>query len=222
MSGRLILGNLDCESDFAATTGQKAGPLPRRVLQTIAGAATLLRAFARDGDRLWLPAPVAPEAMAEVPGLTRPMLESGRLASLEPAGEALAWGETAAMARMRPERRLEEGACHAPLPELPWRLPVPAPEAAAAVNDRRFALELAGKLGCRLPGARMVASPRELEEHLDATGTRRWVLKARFSAAGRWRHVHPGGSVDAAVRRRIERLLARLLQRHTLVFAQLT
>lgn len=206
---RLIIGNLDCEVDFAALAGRPAGPSPRRVLATIAGMATLLRIFARDGDRLWLPAPVAPEAMAEVPGLPRPILESGRIAGLDPAGEILAWGETAAVARAR----RTAGADHAVAPvsadRLPWRLPVPAPEAAAAVNDRRFSLALAGELGCRLAGAQVVASPPELEAHLGTTGIERWVLKATFSAAGRRRLIHPGGTLDARAHRRIERLFAR-------------
>lgn len=171
--------------------------------------ATLLRAFARDGDRLWLPAPVAAEAMAEVPGLPRPILESGPLTELDPIGEVLAWGETAAVAGLRRSsdaaraRQAVEGWA------LPWRLPVPAPEAAAAVNDRRFDRSLAGELSCRLPGAGVVASLEELEVHLAATGVDRWVLKAPFSAAGRWRLIHRGGVLDALSRRRVERLCDR-------------
>ncbi len=172
--------------------------------------ATLLRAFARDGDRLWLPAPVAPEAMAEVPGLPRPILESGPITDLEPAGEVLAWGETTTVAGAR-RAGGTQGAGHAAEGawELPWRLPAPAPEAAAAVNDRRFSLELAGELGCRLPDARVVASPRQLEAHLGTAGIDSWVLKAPFSAAGRWRLIHLGGAVDLEAHRRIQRLFVR-------------
>ena len=112
---RRIVGNLDCESDFAALAGHPAGPLPRRVLRTIAGAATLLRAFARDTDRLWLPAPVAPASIADVPGLPRPALETGGLDRLEPAGEVLAWGQTPTVAG---GRRQKAGARGSPKTEL--------------------------------------------------------------------------------------------------------
>ena len=211
-AGRLIVGNLDCESDFAALAGRPAGPLPRRVHTAIAGAATLLRVFARDDDRLWLPAPVPRRAMAEVPGLPRPVLESGPLPDLEPADEILAWGETPAVTRLRGARPPAGGASgienRAPS-DIPWQLPVPAPEAAAEVNDRRFDLALSEELGCRLPGSRAVASARELDAHLVTTSVERWVLKARFSAAGRWRVVHLGGAMTPGTRRRVERLFAR-------------
>ena len=57
---RLIVGNLDCESDFAhALDPFRPRPaLSSDALAAIAGATTLLRVFAREGDRLWTPAPV--------------------------------------------------------------------------------------------------------------------------------------------------------------------
>ncbi|RMH23033.1 MAG: hypothetical protein D6696_01795, partial [Acidobacteria bacterium] len=93
----------------------------------------------------------------------------------------------------------------APLHELLWRLPPPPASAAARANHRGFALELARRLGCALPGARLVRSPGELERA--ARGVERWVVKAPFSAAGRERHVHRGGRWPG-------RIVARLLQRH--------
>ncbi len=209
---RLLVGNLDCESDFAAAAGRRRVAPARRALETIAGAATLLRAFARQGDRLWLPAAVAPERLADVPGLPRPTLESGPLASRPPAGEVLAWGETAEVAGLRRDapRNAERPALRdLALRDLPWRLPRPAPEVAATVNDRAFCWRLAGELGCRLPGARIVASPGEVPSRPAAVGRRGWVLKAAFSAAGRWRYVHRGGQLGAGARRRIERLFER-------------
>ena len=117
-----ILGNLDCEADFAAAVDRASGGdvrrpgLSRAALETASALATLLRAFARHGDTLWTPVPVAPQRMAEVPGLPRPRLESGPLASLGVPGEVLAWGETAAAAEHR-RRTREADAEPPPLPD---------------------------------------------------------------------------------------------------------
>ncbi|MBW8875669.1 MAG: hypothetical protein JF614_11960 [Acidobacteria bacterium] len=94
MPGRRILANLLWEDDLAR---RRTTP-PRAVLATVSGLATLLRAFAREGDRLWTPAPVDPELVLEVPGLPRPILESGPLHELPPVDEVLAWGVHSAIA----------------------------------------------------------------------------------------------------------------------------
>ncbi len=203
--GRRIVGNLDCETYLAALSGRPSGPLPRKLLTHLAGLATLLRAFALDDDRLWLPAPIDPEVMAEVPGLPRPILETGPLENLEPTTQTLAWGNTPATAGLAHTPSKNDD----PLPQnLPWQLPLPSPEVTATVNDRRFGLELSDTLGCRLPGARTLASMAELQAHLQTYGHEPWVLKAPFSAAGRWRLIHIG-PLDALARRRAERLFAR-------------
>ena len=90
---RRILGNLTCEEDWRHLL--RPGPrqaLPRRVLEAVSGAATLLRVFAEDGDRLWTPVPVDPARVCEAAGLPRPLLESGDLRALPPAADVLAWG----------------------------------------------------------------------------------------------------------------------------------
>ncbi len=218
-----ILGNLDCETDFAACLGRPgrcgAGRRTpsRAALDTAADLATLLRAFARDGDRLWVPATVAPQRVAEVPGLPQPALESGPLGSLAPPREVLAWGETPAAAAHRcraPEAETEPvDLADGPLHERLWRLPAADPTVAAKVHHRAFALDVARRLGVALPGARMLASPAELGQHLNEVGpvlgtAGRWVLKAPLSAAGRLRAIgsgHPEGHVA----RRVERLFDR-------------
>src|SRR3954451_7954082 len=88
MPVRRILGNLLWEDDLAR---RRTSP-PRTVLETVSGLATLLRAFAREGDRLWTPAPIDPDRVLEAQGLPRPILESGPLRDLPPADETLAWG----------------------------------------------------------------------------------------------------------------------------------
>ena len=218
---RRIFANLDCEADFAAAAsarGRARGTLPGRVLRTIAGAGTLLRAFAREGDRLCLPAAIEPAAMATVPGLPKPRLETYRRTDAGREDEILAWGETDEIRQLRrggsPPRSPQDWSAlmQLPLPDRLWRLPAPSPAAAAAVNDRAFCLEVARELDCQLPGARRIATLHELDAHLASGGAGAathggWVLKARFSAAGRWRYIHsPGSAID---RRRIDRLLAR-------------
>jgi hypothetical protein len=91
---RRILGNLLWEDDLAH---RRTTP-PRTVLETASGLATLLRVFARDGDHLWTPSPVDPERVPEVPGVSRPILESGPLRKLPPVNEVLAWGADSAAA----------------------------------------------------------------------------------------------------------------------------
>ncbi|HEV7517576.1 MAG TPA: hypothetical protein VGR07_14850, partial [Thermoanaerobaculia bacterium] len=98
---RRILGNLDAEADLARLPTvwnpqpvRRRPALSRAALTAMSGAATLLRVFAREGDRLWTPVPVAPERLAVVPGLPMPELESGPLDLLPRAAAVLAWAET--------------------------------------------------------------------------------------------------------------------------------
>lgn len=204
---RLILGNLLFEEDLAR---RRATP-PRKVLETAARAATLLRAFAREGDRLWLPAPVDPGRLPDIPGLPWPLLESGPLENLAPAGEVLAWAETPEAAALRALPR-EPGPLDGPLHEVLWRLPLPSPAAVAAVHHRAFCLEVAAGLGCALPGARMLDSLAALDRLLalpDAPPA--WVLKAPLSASGRSRHIERNVPhlQDPRARRAVERLFER-------------
>jgi len=85
---RRILANLLWEDDLAP---RRTHP-PRTVLETVSGLATLLRAFAAEGDHLWTPSPVDPERVLEVPGVSRPILESGPIDALSPAEATLPWG----------------------------------------------------------------------------------------------------------------------------------
>ena len=91
---RRIVGNLLWEDDLAP---RRTTP-PRTVLETASGLATLLRVFAQDGDHLWTPAPVDPERVLEVPGVSRPGLESGPIHELPPVDEVLAWASDSAIA----------------------------------------------------------------------------------------------------------------------------
>lgn len=203
---RLILGNLLFEEDLA----RRSTP-PRTVLATAARAATLLRAFAREGDRLWTPAPVDPEQLPEIPGLPWPLLESGPLDRLASADEVLAWAETPDAAALRSRDR-EPGPLDGPLHELLWCLPVPPPEAVAAVHHRSFCLQIATDLGCALPGARMVESMTALDRLLASrTAPSAWVVKAPLSASGRSRYIERNVPPlqDAKTRRTVERLFER-------------
>ena len=188
---RRILANLLCEDELA---GRRASP-PRSVLETVARMAPLLRVFAREGDRLWSPAP-------------GPGLESGPLRALPPADEVLAWCETPAAREHRGgPRRPAAIDWDAPLHELVWRLPTPSPAVVAAVHHRAFHLQVAESIGCALPGSRVVESLPELDRALrDAPES--WVVKAPLSASGRSRYIDRNGPSlsDPKSRRTVERL----------------
>ncbi len=202
VEGRRILGNLFAEEELAPLVldlpPAHRGPASQQALAAAAGFATLLRVFARPGDRLWTPAPVDPARLAEVPGLPRPILESGPLAELPPAAGLLAWCETpdAAALRARLPVAAEPPSLEGLLFEVLWSLPAPPPVLVAAVHDRAFHLALSRQLGQSLPGAQLVSSLAELEAA--AAGIPAWVVKSRFSAAGRDRHVERGAGLDTA------------------------
>ena len=202
---RHLVANLTAEDTWAGRRPQ----LSAKALATVAGLSTLLRAFAREGDVLHLPAAVDPARLPEIPGLPGPRLASGRLDRLAPAAAVLAWGETAEVARHRARGAAGAEAGSGDLSDCLWTLAPPTPEAAARANHRGFCLETAEALGVALPGARMVSSVGEIEVALGASGP--WILKAPFSAAGRDRALLSGKADlrPGATRNRIEALLAR-------------
>lgn len=197
---RRILGNLLGEDDLAGLRGTP----PRSVLAKAARMATLLRVFAREGDRLWLPAPVEPESITEIPGLPRPILETRPLRDLPPAAEVLAWCETPEAAAHRRLPRKVSVSLEGPLHEILWRLPVPSPSIVARVHHRAFYLQVATDLGCALPGARMVESLADLDDAPPG-----WVVKAPLSAAGRDQYIERADFSDPKARRTVERLFER-------------
>lgn len=203
---RRLVANLSGEAELAAWVGERSyRPPTRAALEAAAAVGTLMRAFAEEGDRLWLEAPLAPERLGDLPGLPFPRLESGPLEKLEPAEATLAWCETPAVAAMRRREELgkekkPEGGDGEPLWQAVWRLPPAPPEVVARVHHRAFALETARELGVDLPGSRRVESLAELEAHLAGGGaaaspTGAWVVKAPLSAAGRLRWVGRGREI---------------------------
>jgi hypothetical protein len=185
---RRILANLLSEYELAGRTGSP----PRAVLETVARMAPLLRVFARDGDRLWSPAP-------------GPDLESGPLRDLPPAEDVLAWCETPAVLDHRGGPRHPAAIdWDAPLQDLLWQLPTPSPATVAAVHHRAFHLKVTREIGCALPGALMVESLADLDR---LALPRSWVLKAPFSASGRDRYIAREPELsDSKARRTVERL----------------
>ncbi len=203
MTERLIVGNLDCETGFAAQSWGSVAPaaLPRPVLENISAAATLLRVFSTEEDRLWTPLPVDAGRLTGPPELARPTLAEGPLSAAEQEGEVLAWGETKAVAALRAGRPAAQPYREdAPLAGRLWSLPEASAAAAASVNDKRFCQRLREKLGLALPSSRIIKNTAELEEHLENSSGRPelsggWVLKAPFSAAGRLRLIAEGPGV---------------------------
>jgi hypothetical protein len=87
--------------------------------------------------------------------------------------------------------------------DLAWADP-----AAREANDRSRTLRIAQALGVALPGARMIASLAELDDHLAGFAGRPWICKARWTAAGRDR-VRGAGTPAGELRVRIGRMLER-------------
>jgi len=211
---RRILANLLCEEDLARAflfpRRSRTSP-PRSVLERVSKMATLLRVFAREGDRLWLPTAIDTESIPEAPGLPRPALESGPLHQLPRADEVLAWCETPEVVAHREGARDSTAlSLDALLYELLWKLPVAEPAVVAAVNHRTFQRWVAEEIGCELPGAQPVWSMEHLDRVLRA-GPRSWVVKAPLSAAGRDRYIERSGPAlsEPKGRRTVERLFAR-------------
>jgi hypothetical protein len=195
---RLCIANLDCERDFAMTsvpTGDaRAFDLGPAATHTSAAFGTLLRAFLDDTDRLWLPVQVDPARLPAVEGVAaNPTLECGAPGAIDRAGAVLSWGCTASTDRLVAisEPAMSPADLEGPIVDALWNLPRCSPESAAHANDRERCLELATMLGCALPGASVVSSPGDLERHLQENGAAspddEWIIKSRFSAAGRWR-----------------------------------
>lgn len=198
-SGRLLIGNLDGERELARIgSGLEPPTLPVAVLERLAILGSLLRVHADDGDRLWLPRDPGPRVYEALPELSRPEIVSDSLEKLpggNSPGELLVWIDTPATDRLR-DFSHGRGAI------------------SLEVNSRQSDLEIAERLGVRMPGVRLVESPEELRKHLrtfssNPAWTGEWVLKPRFSAAGRWQHRGTGGELDAdvaaQVRKKIEK-----------------
>lgn len=192
MAARLrVLGNLDCEARWSQLT------LPRRVLDHISAAATLLRFLFDEPIALWTPSPVDPGRLPALDGAQALELHHGPVWTQADA----AWGafRDGAPPAARDRRGLT----------VPARLSV-----AKAVNDRRFLAALAQRLEVAPPGMRAVTSLDELRQHLAQGGaaaspTAQWICKAPLTAAGRDRVLGAGVTLSGE----LERALARLLQR---------
>ncbi|MDA1195193.1 MAG: hypothetical protein O2894_08400 [Planctomycetota bacterium] len=186
MKPRWIVGNLDCEIDWARLQAPGSGRWPRSlpldVLHRVSAYATLLRVLGEEGDTLWTPAPVDPRTVRVVDGLPDLQLAHGPDALPPKGSKIIAWAD-------------------AP----PLDLPRARLEAAAKVNDRAFALRLTERFGVALPGTQVVTS---LEEFLatDVAGGA-WVLKAPHGAAGRNRVLGSGRRLDEPQRGAIANLL---------------
>lgn len=206
---RLVVANLTAEESFAG----RRGGLSARAVATVSSLATLLRVFAREGDVLHLPAAVDPERMAEVPGLPRPRLVTGRLDRLPRPGTVLAWAETAAVQEIREAASSPPAAAGLPpeveVSEAVWQLPPPLLKAAIRANHRGFCLEMAELLRTALPGARMVSSIGAIQAAVREGQEGPWILKAPFSSAGRERLRVDGTAAFPGAIPRLRSLLAR-------------
>ena len=208
---RLILGNFDCDLEFR---GASSETLPHEALRVISPLTTLMRVFAEEGDALWTPAPVDPECVTEVEGVSRPTLVSGPLPEQGALSALLAWAETGSVARLRPRFKAPPPSVEPDVSTKLWNLRPPRAAVVADVNHRGFCLEVARSLGCMLEGACLLRDLTELDRHLanvgaDASTLGSLVLKAPWSSSGRDRVILGSNDLNDPVRRaRIEKLFA--------------
>lgn len=209
-TGRRIVGNLHCDEEFAG--GSRA--MAAQAIRSASALATLLRVFAEPRDELWTPLPVEPERMAEVEGLSRPRLVSGPLDPLRPARQLLAWAGTGSVSSARAPAAASDCDAEEPLATQVWSLPRCGPSLVREVNHRLFCLETGERLGCALPGARVLASTEELRDQIAAGGAAtgsegRFVLKAPWSSAGRSRVIlSPQEYQTPRKQKRVEKMFA--------------
>jgi hypothetical protein len=199
-----LVGNLDCEARWAGVA------LPEAVQRRISLYAALFAACAPDdgpGDR-------GPEDRScgedRDDGADRGSEDHGRGGDRDDRGAAphQLW----VPARVDPARLLAQPGWTPPRiltgdppprVDLAWADP-----AARDANDRSRTLAIAQTLGVALPGARMIASLAELDDHLVGFAARPWICKARWTAAGRDR-IRGAGAPAGELRVRIGRMIER-------------
>jgi hypothetical protein len=150
---------------------------PEDVLERLGALATLLRAFADEGDVLWTPRPVAPERVADVPGVPRPLLVSGPRPT--PGDGDLAWGDATPAAAAGNDRRLAL--------RVQRQLGCALPSACAIEAEDDLDAAVAAAAAASVGG--------------------RWIAKATHSSAGRGRVGGTGPGLDDARRAAVEKLL---------------
>ena len=208
----LIVGNLDCEVDYAG-----GPPLPSNVQERIAAAATTMRIFAKQGDALWIPHSFDTQRLPPILDNPCPRLCSGPIEQ-QAETEILAWGETEQIHAMRTRTvgNSSPGSASGDAPLQHWHLHLasiyPTATVARLCNQRALSYNLSAKLQVALPGAKMLDSVDSLQAHLHAGGANhgkehQWVLKAPWSASGRDRLRRRG--LDKPARTRAQRLFTR-------------
>ena len=196
---RWIIANLDCESAWTAEGARQSSrvrcagedALKLTALRATSALGTLLRVFARPGDKLWTPLPVDGARVPPVAGLATPTLVSGTFAAERPAA-VLAWAETETVAVLREgvsHKRLHSGTRWL---DTAWYTTPTDPSLQRRLSDRQFYTGLRARLAEPPVGAVWIRTMEELIRHLDSVvdlgvSLRRWVLKAPHSAAGRER-----------------------------------
>ena len=180
----LWVANLDAEWCWQAFP-RIAATQPLRLRTRLAAVGSLFRFLAEEDDVLWLPAAIEPARLAPEVGAARLVTEQART-----------------ILERFPDHRVRPWA-DAP----PW-VDAKRSTIAARVNDRRFSLDVARRLGLADERTRRVANVETMLEHARSHDLQRWVVKAPFSASGRERHVHLEGPAERS-RVPVERLLAK-------------
>ena len=88
-----------------------------------------------------------------------------------------------------------------------WVVRAPRTEVVAAVNNRRFSVELEREFGCELQNTAIIESVSELQAAFDLLSTDRWVIKAEYGMSARERILGRGRQLSDAQQNWVARRL---------------
>ncbi len=194
----LIIANLDGESELSLLgTGKKPSSIKQSVLNHISLLGSLMRIYAHPNghDVLWTPVPIDNATMTPIPSVPSVNFISNSLSNIDSSeyGEIIPWIDTPSTDKLRTKS---------------------LSEMSLTANSKETCLNWSKDLQVRLPGQAVLQNIEELEKHINTiqgsgSWTGSWVLKARWSAAGRWRYISKNDFIDQGKERQsIENLFS--------------
>ena len=142
MAPRLLVANLDCESEYALAADVTLAPreleLAPAATEASAAIGTLLRVFLDDRDRLWLPAAVDASRVPPVEGVSAdPECIHGPLDADTGYRDVLSWGSSTSIDALIKDRARTANApdLDGPIVDSLWSMPKSPSDIAARANE---------------------------------------------------------------------------------------